>query len=127
MVVTETVQPNHSQVDWDEKFDAVSKYAVSCRVRTYKYFKSGSVMIHGRVIEDDTYNRLDIYKDSPKTGRWTNEEFKEKELEVMDGLNAFCALHYKKWINKKEARPRVGCGCTPYLHATPSRAIQPTL
>ncbi len=122
MVIKETVYSNHSQVDWDENYEAVSKYDVSCRVRTYQYFNSGNVLIHGRVIEDDSYNRLDIYKDSPKSRHWTDEEIKEIERQVMDGLNAHCALHYKKWINMKQTG--VGCGCTPCLHATPSRATQ---
>ncbi len=100
MVIKEAVHSNHSQVDWDEKYEAVSKYDVSCRVRTYKYLNSGDVLFHGRVIEDDSYNRLDIYKDSPKTRHWTDEEIKDLEREVMDGLNALCDVHYKKWITR---------------------------
>ncbi len=96
MVMKERVfEPTHVQLDRDEKFGAVCKYDVSCRVRTYKYFKSGDVMIHGRVIQDDTYTKVDIYRDSPKTGCWTDAEIKAVENEVMLGLNAFCVEHYK--------------------------------
>jgi len=54
----------------------------------------GTVMIHGRVIQDNDRTKFDIYEDLEC--ELTDAEITEIEEDVFGRLHGFCFAHYKK-------------------------------
>ena len=88
--------PGCHERDWHEPFIGTTRYDMSCRVRTIKDFHNNQVFKHGREIEDDTYNKHDIYVDQPDNTNWSQGTINHWAHTVMGRLQDVCTRYYER-------------------------------